>query len=88
MPENISEDRITGLELLTIAANRFNPPGDVTAEDRVLGLSSPAFRRTRNMSAVSRCQSAALTEVGLDFYQDFILLGRRFFYLFELKNIR
>ena len=88
MPENISEHRIPGLELLYLSANRFNLPRDVTAEDRVFGFEQSHVQANQKDIRGQQMPVRGVDGGCLYFYQDFILLGRRFFNLFEMKNIR
>src|SRR5256714_4201215 len=84
----VPEDLITGLKLRDVAAHRFNPPREGRAEDLVFWFEKP--RREAHQEWLS-AQKMPVTRSGgcrKNFYQDFMVRGCRFFYLFELKNIR
>src|SRR6266498_4283776 len=86
---NISEYLITWLKLLDVFANRFHLPGYVSAESGVLGLEQPPTHQA-NQEYVG-CQEVPVILIygrRVNFDQDFIILGRRFFYILELNNIR
>ncbi len=52
------------------------------------GFRSPDSRRCKNGSPLRAMPVTWIHGCCKNFYQDFIFLGRRFFYLFELENIR
>src|SRR5438876_7833014 len=80
---------ITWLELRCVFANHFNPPRNVRAEYRVFWFPKPSDQKacyerfTSHEMPVSRIYGYRM-----NFYQDFVIPGSRFFHLLELKNVR
>src|SRR5947209_8068855 len=85
----IPEDLITRLKLCDVSANHCNPPRYVSSKDPVFWLEKPIAHQTHQERF--RSQKMPVTRIDgcrMHFYQYFIVLGSRFCYLFELKNIR
>ena len=85
----VPEYLITWLKLLDVPANRFNPPRYGSSGYGVFWFEKPEpHRRIRNGFRSQEMQVRRIDGCRMNFYQDFIVFGSRFFYLFELKHIR
>src|SRR6266568_8786595 len=79
---------ITSLKLRDVSANRFNAPRYISAELRVFGFLKPVCEAGQERCASHVMPVKCICGCRIYSYQDFIVLGSRFFYLFELKKIR
>ncbi len=86
---NIPKYLITRLELGYVFTNRFDPTGYVNADFWVFGFEQPLAHQA-NQEDVSGQEMPVIGIYGgcQDLYQDFIILGSRFFYIDDFKNIR
>ena len=78
-----------GLKLLNVSADGFNPPRYVSSKYRVLWFEKPIAHQAGQEQFTS--QEMPVTGIDgcrMNFYQYFMVLGSRFCYLFDLKNIR
>src|SRR5712692_1363199 len=78
---------ITYLKLRYVSANRFNAPRYISAELRVFGFLKPVYEAGQERCASQEMPVSCIHGCRKNFYQDFIVLGRRFFYFFQFKNI-
>jgi hypothetical protein len=86
---NHPEYLITRLKLLNVFANRFNPTRYVSTESRVFGFEQPpAHQADQEDVGGQEMPVIRIYRRRMNLDQDFIILGRRFFYILELKNIR
>ena len=84
----VPEYLITGLKLRDVAAHRFDPPREGRAEDLVFWFEKPIREAHQEWLSAQKMPVTRSGGCRKNFYQDFMVRGRRFFYLFELKNIR
>jgi hypothetical protein len=86
-PGYVPEYLIAGLKLRHVVANRFNASRDVSAEDGVIWFEKSISQAEQERITSQEVPVSGICGCRMDSYQDFIVLGRRFLYLFELKNI-
>jgi hypothetical protein len=84
----VTEHLVARLKSLDIPANRFYASGDIGAEDLPLGLEQSELEAEQERLAPQEMPIGGIHGCRVEAYQDFIVLGRRFFYLFELKRLR
>src|SRR6476661_4711633 len=79
---------ITYVKLRYVSANRFNAPRYISAELRVFGLEKPILQTCQERLGSHKMPVKWICGCRVNLHQDFIVLGHRFFYVVELKNIR
>jgi hypothetical protein len=78
---------ITYLKLRDVSANRFNAPRYISAELRVFGFLKPVYLAGQERCASHVMSVKCIHGCRMNVYQDFMVLGSRFFYLFQFQNI-
>ena len=84
----VTEYLITWLKLRCVSANRFDPTRYGSSEYLVLRLQEPGAHQAKEPR--SRSQETPVTRIHgcrVNLYEYFIVLGSRFVYLLEMKNI-
>src|SRR6266536_2782021 len=87
-PGYVPEYLVTWLKLRHVFANRFNPPRDVSAEYGGFWFEKPRHEADQERVSSQEMEVSRIDGCRMHFYQDFIVCGRGFFYVFELKHIR
>src|SRR5581483_11812519 len=87
-PGYVTEYLITWLKLRDVSANCFNAPRYISTEYDVFGFENATHEANQERYASQEMPVTCICGCCVHLYQDFIVLGSRFCYLFELKNIR
>src|SRR5437660_1586072 len=88
-PGQVPEYLITWPKLRDVPANRFHAPRQGSSEYLVFWFEKPIAHEAHQERFPSQeMPLSCIDGCRMNFYQDFIVLGSRFCYLFELKHIR